>query len=235
MRPPADATARFAAARGEPHLILASASPRRQQILSHVGVSYTVVPSEVDERPLASEAPEALATRLAQEKARVAAAQFPDDVALAADTVVALGIKSLGKPSGPAEAIEVLQQLRGRSHRVITAVATARVQGSNIEIAHRASVTEVWMRAYSDDEIRAYVASGDPLDKAGGYAIQHAGFRPVERFEGCYLNVVGLPLPEVLDLLREAGLGNLSIDRAALEPICPGCRDLARLPISDGL
>ena len=113
----------------------------------------------------------------------------------------------------------MLQRLRGRRHQVITGVA---LTSSERAPRSRLATTEVWMRSYTDAEIEEYVASGDPFDKAGSYAIQHPTFRPVERIAGCFLNVVGLPLPEIVDLLGEAGIGS-KVNRPALEAACPGC------------
>lgn len=126
----------------------------------------------------------------------------------------------------------MLKRLRGRAHLVTTAVAVARAKdpGAEPDLWQRTNTAEVWMRRYDDDEIDDYVATGDPLDKAGSYAIQHSGFHPVERLEGCFLTVVGLPLPDVLDLLSQAAWPLPEVDRETVEAVCPGCRDLSRLP-----
>jgi septum formation protein len=195
-------------------IVLASASPRRRELLVLLGISYRVEIADVDETAHSGEQPQALTTRLAQTKAlavsdRLAmrsAAQNPPapesgsamldnaPLVLAADTVVVLDGTILGKPADPAEARAMLGALRGRSHRVLTGLALAR----NGEIVWSSVVeTVVWMRAYSPDEVERYIASGSPLDKAGAYGIQDADFRPVDRIEGCYTNVVGLPLCEV--------------------------------------
>ncbi len=173
--------------------------------------------------------------RLALEKALAAAARFPGALALGADTVVAVGDQTLGKPSSPDDAVAMLKRLRGRSHQVITGIGLARVNDPDDwpESWHRTATTQVWMRDYTDAEIEEYVATGDPLDKAGSYAIQHTGFHPVERLEGCYLAVVGLPVPQVTELLATAGCQIPIIARETIEPICPGCTDFA--PTARGL
>jgi len=208
----------------DPLLVLASASPRRRQILSLLGIPFEAIEVDVDESPLRGEAPEALALRLAIAKARAGAFRYPSALVLGADTVVELDGESLGKPGSPEEAIETLERLRGRAHRVITAVALASPEAPETRTSVRVSTTEVRMRDYIDREIQEYVASRDPFDKAGSYAIQHAAFHPVERIEGCFLNVVGLPLPEVCDLLRAAGR-KPTVDLGNLDALCPGCMD----------
>lgn len=208
--------------------MLASASPRRRQILSLLGIPFEAIEVDVDESPLRGEAPDAVALRLAVAKAEAGARRYPSALVLGADTVVELDRQSLGKPGSVAEAVETLERLRGRAHHVITAVALASDEGPKIRTSARVSTTEVWMRNYSDREIREYVASGDPFDKAGSYAIQHAAFRPVERIEGCFLNVVGLPLPEVCELLDAAGLAT-RVTHDQLVAACPECTDAAAL------
>ena len=194
---------------------------------------YLAFPCELDERPQPGETPRALAERLAREKAQFAARQFPGDVALGADTVVALDGEPLGKPASSTAATAMLHRLRNRSHHVITAVAAARVDSGGLPATWvQSGITEVWMRNYSDAEVEAYVASGDPFDKAGAYAIQHPTFRPAERLDGCFLSVVGLPLPEVFRVLTAAGARLPRMDRKLIEGVCPACRDLAELPLS---
>lgn len=189
-------------------IILASASPRRRELLRTLGISFRVAAADIDERALPGEGPAALVTRLAETKALTAARQGfvsphfrqdrgpsrPGPVVLAADTEVAWQGAVLGKPADTASARAMLTDLRGRPHRVLTGVALA--QGGRI-VWSSVVQTMVWMRAYADDEIKQYVASGRPLDKAGAYGIQDGGFRPVAQIEGCYTNVVGLPLCEV--------------------------------------
>jgi MAF protein len=178
-------------------LILASNSPRRRQLLALTGWAFTVRPVDIDERPLPGEHPADYVHRLAESKARTAAEQaLPGEVILAADTTVADGRTILGKPSDAAEARQMLSSLAGRDHSVFTAIgiSDAKSQHTLVDVCQ----TRVWMRGYSAEEIEAYIASGDPFDKAGAYAIQHPGFQPVERIEGCYACVVGLPLCRVV-------------------------------------
>ncbi len=183
-----------------PPLILASTSPRRRALLALLGVDFTVVAPDIDETVLPGEAPVETARRLARLKAL--AITRSDALVIASDTVVALGGEVLGKPADAAEATRMLRRLRGQGHDVFSGVAVAHAG----RVRDGVVATQVWMRDYSDEEIAAYVATGDPLDKAGAYAIQHAVFKPVARLVGCYANVVGLPLCLVVHLVREAGL-----------------------------
>lgn len=212
-----------------PELILASNSPRRRQLLALAGWRFTRHAVEIDESALVGEAPDAYVLRLAQSKARAAAAELgPGAVILSADTTVADEAGILAKPDGAQDAIAMLRRLRERTHLVYTALAVFSAERADLLVDLCA--TRVTMRAYSEVEIAEYVASGDPLDKAGAYAIQHAGFHPVERLEGCYANVVGLPLCLLERLLDRVGLAA----RQRL-PLCPAdyrecelCRELAR-------
>jgi septum formation protein len=174
-------------------LILASNSPRRKQLLALGGWEFKVLPVEIDERQHGGENPEKYVVRLAQKKANAAAMQVPPkSLIIAADTCVVDGDKILGKPRDEEEAWEMLTQLQGRTHKVYTAICVldTDTRQSTLDLCR----TEVVMRCYSEEEISAYIASGDPLDKAGAYAIQHHDFEPVEKIDGCYANVVGLPL-----------------------------------------
>jgi len=178
-------------------LLLASNSPRRRQLLSLGGWTFKLVPVGVDENPLAGERALDYVLRLAAGKARSAAARAaPGEVVVAADTTVVDlqpgGETILGKPVDAQEAGHMLRRLRGRVHRVCSGIAVLRTFDGLLLTDF--CVTEVPMRDYSDEEMQDYIASGDPLDKAGAYAIQHPGFRPVEALQGCYANVVGLPL-----------------------------------------
>ncbi|HLH20958.1 MAG TPA: Maf family protein [Chloroflexota bacterium] len=184
-----------------PALVLASASPRRRALLATLGLTFAVVAPDVDESPRDGESAEALATRLALAKA--AAIRRADAVVLAADTVVTQRGHIFGKPRDAAEAVQMLTRLRGTRHEVITGVCARPVGGPPLLAAAR---TFVWMRPYSEEELRAYVATGAPFDKAGGYGIQDAPFRPVARIEGCYTNVVGLPLCVTRAVLHRAGV-----------------------------
>jgi len=174
-------------------LVLASNSPRRRQLLSLGGWVFQVTPAQVDESPRPGEEAQAYVLRLAQSKAQAVAARAGlNEVVVAADTTVAAAGEILGKPSDPLQAAAMLRLLRGKVHQVFTALAALR--GSDGAMLTDWCLTDVPMREYSDDEMAAYIASGDPLDKAGAYAIQHAGFRPVAELHGCYANVMGLPL-----------------------------------------
>jgi MAF protein len=177
----------------KPLLVLASNSPRRRELLALGGWMFHTRPADVDESQRPGEEPGAYVLRLAESKARTCAASaHPDLVIVAADTTVASGNAILGKPKDMAEAVEMLKALRGRSHQVYTGIAVLRM--SDGRLVTDLCITDVPMRAYRDDEIEAYVATGDPLDKAGAYAIQNAGFHPVEALRGCYACVMGLPL-----------------------------------------
>ena len=189
-------------ATGDPRLVLASQSPRRCALLAGLGVRFDADAGDVDETPLPGERPDALACRLCQAKAAAVAARHPGATILAADTMVALDDMLLGKPADASEAAAMLRLLRGRTHQVYTAVCVAQ-DGS---LVARLSVSDVTMRPYSDAEIAAYVATGDPLDKAGAYAIQHPLFAPVAAWTGCYAGIMGLPLRLVGEMLAEAGL-----------------------------
>lgn len=183
-------------------LILASASPRRRHLLACLGLDFRCERADIDETPRPGEWPVAHARRLALTKAGVVAARQPQAIALAADTIVVLDGQILGKPVDADEARQMLRALRNRAHEVISAVAVA-ASGRTDAVEH---IGRVWMRAYTDAEIEAYIATGDPLDKAGAYAIQHPDFRPVARFEGCFAAIMGLPLALVADLLSLYGL-----------------------------
>lgn len=188
-----------------PQLILASNSPRRKELLALTGWQFTVQPADIDESVLPGEAPDAYVLRLAESKARaVGHLVQPGQIILAADTTVADGMEILGKPADADEAHTMLLNLRGRMHMVYTAIGVFDTRSSRM-ITDLCG-TRVWMRNYSDEEIVKYIASGDPFDKAGGYAIQHPGFHPVERIEGCYACVVGLPLCHVVRAAEQFGM-----------------------------
>lgn len=182
-------------------LVLASASPRRRDLLSQLGLRFTVAAADIDETPLPEEAADVYVLRLAREKARTVAERFPGTWVLAADTTVALGTELLGKPSSPAEAREMLTRLSGRTHAVYTGVALAgRAQESMVV---RTGVT---FRTLSAGEIAWYANTGEPLDKAGAYGMQGKGSFLVSGIEGSPTNVIGLPLGETLELLMRAGV-----------------------------
>ncbi|PYN31388.1 MAG: septum formation protein Maf [Candidatus Rokuibacteriota bacterium] len=184
-------------------LVLASASPRRRELLRSIAPQFEVVPSEIEETLEDGPAPVAVA-RLALRKARAVAARVREAVVLAADTVVILDGAALGKPADAREARAMLRRLRGREHEVITGVAV--LDSRTGREASTSVVSRVRMAAYSDATLEAYVATGAPLDKAGAYAIQDLGGALVERLAGSYTNVVGLPVEETRWLLAEFGV-----------------------------
>ncbi len=168
-----------------------------------LGIRHVVDPADLPERPEPGELAETFAVRLAREKALQVARRRPGQPVLGADTVVVLGQRMLGKPASPADASRMLAELSGREHRVITAVALAR----DGVVQERCDVTRVWFRTLTREFIEAYVATGEPLDKAGGYGVQGYGAVLVERIEGDFFGVMGLPVRLVMDLLESAGLG----------------------------
>ncbi|MCD4737691.1 MAG: Maf family protein [Anaerolineae bacterium] len=193
-----------------PQIYLASQSPRRRVLLTWLGIPFQVTGARLDETPYPHEKPAALVARLARQKAHAvsvpAAGALPTAGALilAADTVVELDNRVLGKPADVDAARAMLRELRAAPHRVHTGVALyAPATG---QTCTRRVTTTVQLRAYNDAEIEAYIASGDPFDKAGSYAIQHAGFHPVQELARCYANVVGLPLCAVAALLHSMGI-----------------------------
>jgi septum formation protein len=191
-------------------LVLGSGSPRRRELLARAGVVFEVRPADVDERARPGEAPPALAERLAREKALAVARRVgpaPARLVLGADTIVVVDGDVLGKPADAADAARLLGRLVGRAHRVLTGVALVESEGLGTWSALVES--RVWMRPAEAAEIRRYVATGEPLDKAGAYAAQGEGRRFIERIEGSETNVIGLPVEETLALLREAGLDGL--------------------------
>jgi MAF protein len=173
-------------------LLLASGSPRRRQLLSLLGIPFVIKATGVDERQLEGEAPTELVLRVSQAKALAVNDVRPDELVVAADTIVVLDGQVLGKPADPDDAVRMLRRLRARPHWVYSGVAVWHPVSRRM--VHELGGSLVWMRDYGDDEIAAYVESGDPLDKAGAYAIQHPEFDPVSHVEGCWLTVVGLPL-----------------------------------------
>jgi MAF protein len=190
-----------------PRLILASASPRRRELLALSGWSFEIVPAHADETPQPGELPAQLVQRLSQAKARHAAEQVTGRAfVIGADTTVVLEGEVIGKPADAAEAIAMLKRLRGREHEVLTGLTVLDTAAGEAHTDLARSC--VPMRAYGDDELLAYIATGDPLDKAGAYAIQHAGFQPVDSdaFHDCFANVMGLPLCHLLRRLRALGV-----------------------------
>ncbi len=185
----------------EKKLILASASPRRNELLSLLGIPFASRPTNIDEHKNEWETPRAYVERMAFEKGE-ALPTTRDEVVLSADTIVDLDGMVLGKPVDNADAERILKLMRDKVHRVHTALS---LHIGEALVLSDVCLTKVPMRSYSDEEIKSYIASGDYRDKAGGYAIQDAGFHPVEAVQGCYANVMGLPLCNVYKLLRKAG------------------------------
>ncbi len=186
-----------------PGLILASASPRRRELLAQTGLAFEVVPAAIDETPRTGEAAAHYVARMAREKAQAVARRFPESAVLGADTSVVLDEVILGKPDSAQAAQAMLESLSGRCHQVMTAVALVR-RGSDTQC--RLSCTEVEFAALSRAWIEAYIDSGDPVDKAGAYGIQNAAGLKIRRIRGSYSGVVGLPLFDTARLLEAAGL-----------------------------
>jgi septum formation protein len=183
-------------------VILASQSPRRRQLLDLIGVHHEVIPTDTDESLKVGELPELYCERLAREKVSVVAANAPDALVVGADTIVVIDGLILGKPKDVADAERMLGMLSGRSHTVMTAVAA----GYGGRIVSGVEVVDVTFIPLSDDEIRRYVATGEPLDKAGAYGIQGYGATIVRRVDGDYFAVMGLSLVRLIGLIRELGI-----------------------------
>ncbi|HVI09156.1 MAG TPA: Maf family protein [Candidatus Binatia bacterium] len=185
-------------------LVLASASPRRQELLRHAGIPFTVAPANIDETPRPGESARDCAERLAREKSLAVFRTRPDDYVLGADTVVVVDEEILNKPVDAEDAGRMLRLLSGRTHAVITGVC---LLGPAFPCAgSRSETTLVTMTEISEQEIRDYIKTGEPMDKAGAYAIQGMASRWIPRIEGDYSNVVGLPVAMVYGMLREAGI-----------------------------
>jgi nucleoside triphosphate pyrophosphatase len=187
---------------GGPRIILASASPRRRELLDLIGIRHTVVPADIDESIHGAEQPEEYAERLAREKAARVAAQFGDALVIAADTIVVIGGRVLGKPRTEADAVNMLFALNGTTHTVVTGMACAfngRLESSVDDVA-------VTFRELSDHEIKEYVATGEPMDKAGSYGIQGYGATIVRRIDGDYFAVMGLSLVRLVTLMQRLGV-----------------------------
>ena len=179
-------------------IILASASPRRRELLAQIGVSFEVVTADIDETPLPGEDHRTYTLRLAEDKARAVLQRRPDCVVIGADTTVTIDGELLGKPVDAADAQRILQMLQGRTHQVSTGVAVV----SASRVLSSVETTDVTVAAMSADDIRAYVATGEPMDKAGAYGIQGHFAQWIPRIAGDYFNVVGLPLAAVAGMLR---------------------------------
>jgi septum formation protein len=187
-----------------PQLILASASPRRRELLQRASIVFAVTPSNISEEKQPGETPEQYARRVAREKAQDVAQRQPGTWVLGADTVVVIDGTILGKPRDAADGYRMLRLLSGRTHQVLTAFAL--VDGAGTVRTSQIVTSLVTCKSLSDTQIETYLATGEPFDKAGAYAIQGLGASLIERVEGSYTNIVGLPMDEVLAALRTAGL-----------------------------
>lgn len=202
------------------HLILASASPRRRELLEKAGVSFSILPSQTTEAVLPGETPEAYVSRTAKEKAYDVAKQHPDAWVLAADTIVTIEGLILGKPQDAADGSRMLHLLSGRSHQVITAfVLLHTTQQKEIHQRVRSTVT---FKPLAEDQIAAYLVTGEPSDKAGAYAVQGLGADLVAHVEGSYTNVIGLPMDEVSEALGAVGIIGPETTQPSASP-CSSC------------
>ena len=183
-------------------LILASASPRRAKLLQQIGLTFKVCAADIDETPQACELPRDYVLRMAKEKALAIAPRFPQAVVIASDTSVVVDGTVLGKPVDAEDASRMLQLLSGRSHQVMTSVCVYSAEYTDLVV----NETDVWFKPLSAAEIEAYLRSGEPVDKAGAYAIQGLGAMFVERIDGSYSGVMGLPLFDVARMLHDAGV-----------------------------
>jgi len=203
---------------------LASNSPRRKEMLSWLGWDFTAAPADIDESRRPGEAARDYVTRLAAEKAeRPVMDARGEDIIIAADTIVVLDEELIGKPEDENDARQILYQLRGRDHFVMTGIAVRRK--SDNQLTQDICVSCVHMRDYAEKEIEEYIASGDPMDKAGAYAIQNPDFAPAEDFSGCYASVMGLPMCHMMRTLTaltgEAFPGDAEISKNHLKYNCP--------------
>jgi septum formation protein len=182
-------------------LILASNSPRRRELLRQIGVVFSLDAADIDERVLSGENPEMYAVRTALEKAQAVCGRTGPGIVIAADTVVVLNDVILGKPADSQDAERMLSMLSGKMHRVLTGLAV--IDAGTGKTRTRIADTRVWFRMLTSDQIASYVGSGEPLDKAGAYGIQGKGALLIDRIEGCYFNVVGLPLSLLAEMLTD--------------------------------
>lgn len=189
-----------------PELLLASASSRRKELLELIGIGFQSQAMDIDESVLQGEQADRYVERLAREKAQAGLVACPDKVILAADTTVVLAGQILGKPQDKAEAVSMLRQLSGSKHQVLTGIAVASQHRGITQIESQVVCTEVFFADLSDQQVEAYVQSGEPMDKAGAYGIQGKAALFVERIEGSYSNVVGLPLAETGKMLERFGI-----------------------------
>lgn len=213
-------------------LILASTSPRRRELVMLFDAAFDFVAVEVDETPRDHESPKALVRRLSRAKAALGTRGVRDAIVIGADTIGWMDGAVIGKPRDAEDAIQMLKHLRARPHIVYSGITVQQDARALTLIA----MTTVWMRDYSDAEIAAYVATGDPLDKAAAYAIQHNDFRPVARVEGCHANVMGLPLCHLYRALKTFGIHISEPDRECqkhLNITCPVARQILEMPIEN--
>jgi len=216
------------------HIILASTSPRRRELVGLYNVAFEFTSADIDETPRAHESPAELVRRLAIAKATIGAQKFPDAIVVGSDTIVWIDGTILGKPVDAADAIRMLKLLRNRAHTVYSGVA---VTGGKQSITAVAATT-VWMRNYSDQGIAAFVATGEPLDKAAAYAIQANHFHPVDHIDGCFANVMGLPLCHLYRTLKAFGVHVDPPDRACqtyLQIDCPVAQEILKSDGSAGM
>ena len=199
-------------------IILASASPRRRELLSSMGLDFQVVPADIEEAALPGEPASKMAERLSLEKAQTVAARFQQGFVIAADSVVVHEGRAYGKPIDAEDARRMLQELRGTSHQVVTGITVMDVAGGRVLTDSMAS--DITLRDFSDTEMEASIATGTPMDKAGAYAVQDQEFRPAQSWEGCYTNVIGLPLCRLTQMLAELGFDG-TLGRP--DPASPGC------------
>lgn len=193
-------------------LILASSSPRRRELITLLGIPFHVVPAEIDETPPDVQSPDEIVAFLAREKALAVACAGVEGIVLGADTIVVCEGKVLGKPRDTEEAMQMLCLLNGREHQVYTGVALLEMAGGAVVREQSESVcTRVWFRRVSEEHLRRYVATGEPMDKAGAYGAQGYGSTLIERIDGCYFNVVGMPVSRVCAMLEAWGIVPLGV------------------------
>jgi septum formation protein len=193
-------------------LILASASPRRRDLLALLGIPFRVQPADIDEVPPDGHSPEEIARTLAREKALAVARRQRSGIVIGADTIVVLAGEILGKPQDTQDALAMLRRLNGHEHQVVTGIAVLDVvDGRVVQEQCDAVRTRVWFRQVSEEHLRRYVGTGEPMDKAGAYGAQGYGSTLIERIEGCYFNVVGLPVSRLCAMLEEWGITPLQM------------------------
>ena len=181
-------------------IILASNSPRRKELLHQIGIQFKICPTQTDERVLTDEKPETYVVRVASDKAVVASRHVKKGIVIAADTIVVIDNAILGKPVDKQDAERMISTLQGKMHLVMTGIAV--MNAGSKKMLTGLSITKVWFRALTETDIRSYVETGEPLDKAGAYGIQEKGALLVDKIEGCYFNVVGLPISLLGEMLR---------------------------------